>query len=290
MVKVIKYLEPKAYIFENVKGLVTGRWTKDGQKGEIFQDVLTEFSKLNNYLYKPVIIKSKDYGIPQNRPRLFIIGIRKDINFNPDFSLEHDGFFPKSNKNYPDLFDLLSDLIDPNYKKSFETLNYISDPKNDIQKYFRYNPSNKNIFLKGDKLSEQQYSKHSLKIEEKFQFMIENQGNVTEEMQTKKFSQRLLPKKWSTKGPTITATSLPDDFVHFSQPRSLTVREWARIQTFPDWYQFSGKRTTGGLRRAGNPKVGNFDRDLPKYTQIGNAVPVHLAYQIGKHLIKIINN
>ena len=48
---------------------------------------------------------------------------------------------------------------------------------------------------------------------------------------------------------------------------------------FPDWYQFAGKRTTGGTRREGNPLEGNFDREVPKYTQIGNAVPVKLLWK-----------
>jgi DNA (cytosine-5)-methyltransferase 1 len=76
--------------------------------------------------------------------------------------------------------------------------------------------------------------------------------------------------------------------VHYLQPRILTVREWARLQTFPDWYEFSGKRTTGGTRRAGIPTKGIFERELPKYTQIGNAVPVNLAEAIGSHLLNIL--
>ena len=104
----------------------------------------------------------------------------------------------------------------------------------------------------------------------------------------KKFAQRLLPKYWGVSGPTITATSLPDDYVHFAQPRILTVREWARLQGFPDWYEFSGSRTTGGIRRAGNPREGVFDRELPKYTQIGNAVPVQVAEAVGLHFKKIL--
>ena len=51
---------------------------------------------------------------------------------------------------------------------------------------------------------------------------------------------------------------------------------------------FAGKRTTGGLRRAGNPREGIFDRELPKYTQVGNAVPVELAYNVGKHFAKLL--
>ena len=118
--------------------------------------------------------------------------------------------------------------------------------------------------------------------------MIANDGKIPDHLKTKKFAQRLLLKRWGAKGPSITATSLPDDFVHYSQARAPTVREWARLQTFPDWYQFSGKRTTGGIRRAGNPQESIFDREVPKYTQIGNAVPVKLAYEIGKNFSSIL--
>jgi DNA (cytosine-5)-methyltransferase 1 len=118
----------------------------------------------------------------------------------------------------------------------------------------------------------------------KFDAMLK--GNSFEA--TKKFAQRVLPRQWTEKGPTVTATSLPDDYVHFEQPRTLTVREWARLQGFPDWYQFKGKRTTGGIKRAGNPLEGIHERELPKYTQIGNAVPVPMAKAIGIHLAQII--
>jgi DNA (cytosine-5)-methyltransferase 1 len=115
--------------------------------------------------------------------------------------------------------------------------------------------------------------------------MIQNEGRIRAEDQTKKFAQRVLPQRWKEgEGPSITATSLPDDYVHFLQPRILTVREWARLQTFPDWYLFAGKRTTGGRRRAGDPGAGNWSREVPKYTQIGNAVPVWLAAAVGTHL------
>ena len=120
--------------------------------------------------------------------------------------------------------------------------------------------------------------------------MINNNGKIPQKFKTKKFAQRLLPKKWNGQGPNITATSLPDDYVHFSQPRCLTVREWARLQMFPDWYIFKGKRHTGGLRRAGNPQKGIFDREVPKYTQIGNAVPVELAKRLGLNLTKLLKN
>ena len=157
-----------------------------------------------------------------------------------------------------------------------------------MQKYFRTREDG-HIMDKGDDLLEQEYSAHLARIRDKFTFMIKNQGKIPESMKTKKFAQRVLPKQWDENGPNITTTSLPDDFVHFSQPRSLTVREWARLQTFPDYYKFAGKRTTGGSRRAGNPLEGIWERETPKYTQIGNAVPVKLAEEIGKHLMKILS-
>ena len=82
-------------------------------------------------------------------------------------------------------------------------------------------------------------------------------------------------------------TSLPDDYVHYSSPRTFSVREWARLQTFPDHHVFCGKRTTGGDRRAGNPSKGNWDREVPKYTQIGNAVPPLMAQEIGDQIVRI---
>jgi len=119
--------------------------------------------------------------------------------------------------------------------------------------------------------------------------MIENNGEIPAAMRTKKFAQRVLPKTWPDNGPNITACSLPEDYVHYCQPRGPTVREWARIQTFPDWYIFTGSRTTGGRRRAGDPSLGIWTRDVPRYTQIGNAVPVLLAQKVGEHLVKLLN-
>ena len=69
-----------------------------------------------------------------------------------------------------------------------------------------------------------------------------------------------------------TITSIPDDFIHYCEPRILTVREMARIQSFPDWYEFCGKYTTGGELRK---------KDVPRYTQVANAVPPLFAEQVG---------
>ena len=285
MFRVIEHFNPKAFIFENVRGLLSARWTKSGTKGEIFKDVLKQFSKLKNYNHHYSLVQSKDYGVPQNRPRVLVIGIRKDIKSK----INKDDLFPNKDKSYPHLEQLFSDLIDKNYNKSFVTNSYLSDPKTKIQRTLRTR-KNKNSFLsKGDKLTDQEYSNHSPNIVKKFKSMLDNDGVIKDKFKTKKFAQRLLNKRWNGKGPNITATSLPDDYVHYSQPRTLTVREWARLQMFPDWYIFQGKRHTGGIRRAGNPRKGIFDREVPKYTQIGNAVPVELARRLGLNIRKLLS-
>ena len=283
-------VKPKIFLFENVQGLMRSKWTSDGKKGEIFDEVLETFRKIPNYDVKYKLVYAKDYGVPQNRPRVLVVGVRKDLSIKviEDHDALENGFLPKPTNDYPNIVDVFSDLIDNKFEYGGKTSKYPSDPKSfwqeDIRKGFKSNKT----FLKNDLLTEHEYSNHSERVREKFSYMIKNNGEIPEGFKTKKFAQRLLPKKWGEKGPTITATSLPDDFVHYSQARSPTVREWARLQTFPDWYQFAGKRTTGGIRRAGNPRESIFVREVPKYTQIGNAVPVKLAFEIGKHFKKLL--
>ena len=96
---------------------------------------------------------------------------------------------------------------------------------------------------------------------------------------TKKQTQRALQADL----PAPAALSIPDDACHYHEAvetqRTLTVREMARIQSFPDWYEIKSKVTTGGQMRK---------FELPQYTQIGNAVPPLLGLALGKVCKKII--
>jgi DNA (cytosine-5)-methyltransferase 1 len=290
MAYVINSLKPKIFLFENVQGLLVSRWTKIGEKGEIWDDVKSTFSSIPGYTVRFSLVHAKDYGVPQNRPRILLVGIRDDLGIQPNDNSSSiaGGYLPKPIGTYPDLQDLLGDLVDPNYTNGGITQQYPFEPYKQIQVDLRTLPFSQKILGKGEVVLEQVYSKHNEKIVEKFRYMLDNNGIIPEKMRTRKFSQRVLPSIWGKNGPTITATSMPDDYVHFFQPRILTVREWARLQLFPDWYIFTGKRTTGGVRRAGNPREGLFERELPKYTQIGNAVPVGLAQNIGRHFMNLL--
>ena len=315
MLGVVKAFKPKIFLFENVKGLLSAKWTARDPQPNIWKQIFETYKDdlRRQYTVRWQLISSKDYGVPQNRPRVLMVGVRKDIalaaglpNYQQlpaEFDLANAieaGFLPQpSPKKYPHPEELLGDLVDDRigewlelvaagtgkYPPLFETRKYPQEkPVGRHQKYFRQRGPDG----KWPTLTQHEYSKHKLKVVRKFQHMIDNDGAIPREMRTKKFAQRVLKPRWPTDGPNITATSLPDDYVHFSQPRILSVREWARLQMFPDWYQFRGKRTTGGLRRAGNPREGVFEREVPMYTQIGNAVPVKLAEAIGQHFSRIL--
>ena len=94
------------------------------------------------------------------------------------------------------------------------------------------------------------------------------------ELVTRKNSQRVLvADEW----PMLTVTSLPDDIVHHAEDRIPTVRELARLQTFPDWFEFKGVRTTGAKRRREGVYV-------PQYTQVANAVPPRFAHAVAARM------
>jgi DNA (cytosine-5)-methyltransferase 1 len=283
MAAVIKAFRPKLFLFENVKGLLSSRWTPDGDKGEIWADVRGTFEAIEGYSVRHALVQAKSYGVPQNRPRVLLVGIRDDLGWTPDPTLVAGGLLPQPSGVAPDPEDFLGDLVDPAYIDKDATTAYPAEAVTETQGWFRTSPDGR-VYGRGEPLTEHEYSRHHARIVAKFEYMIQNNGLIRPEDQTKKIAQRVIPRRWGPDGPSITATSLPDDYVHFLQPRIATVREWARIQTFPDWYQFAGRRTTGGRNRAGDPGTGDWSRELPKYTQIGNAVPPWLAHVVGVHL------
>jgi len=95
------------------------------------------------------------------------------------------------------------------------------------------------------------------------------------DLATKKHSQRVMdPDR-----PAPTVMTLPDDYVHPTEDRTMTVREMARFQSFPDSFVFMGKETTGGTKRRS---------EVPQYSQVGNAVPPLMARAIGEMLIELL--
>ena len=304
MIRVIEKIGPKAFLFENVQGLLSSKWNSSGKKGEIFRDVWSAFSNIEGYVAQPTLIHAYCFGVPQNRPRVMIMGIREDIYEScgqqfTTFEFSKGTPIQSALRNNGGLFPSSIGSTAPGLREAIGDLEY--DDWNDSEQFHRNPPTGSFQERMRSKLGPEPLrqrltdhivSNHSKKVRDRFQFMIDNRvSNIRDlpvEMRTKKFSQKLLPSDWEGGKPTITCCSNSDDYVHYSMPRALSVREWARLQTFPDHHLFSGPRTTGGVRRAGNPDKGVWDREVPKYTQIGNAVPPLLAEAIGRRISQLI--
>jgi DNA (cytosine-5)-methyltransferase 1 len=100
--------------------------------------------------------------------------------------------------------------------------------------------------------------------------------DVVMRLGTKKHTQRVVPAD----APAPTVVTLPDDYIHPGRPRIMTVRELARIQSFPDWFEFRSKETTGSTRRR---------TEVPQYSQVGNAVPPLMAKAVGELIIRLLS-
>ncbi len=297
MIRVIERLQPKAFLFENVRGLLTGRWRPNGKSGEIWEEVRQAFEEIDGYEVGWDLIHAYDFGVPQNRPRIILVGVRKDLGVRVSKSDRSNtvhnprGLIPNRRESPPNIRDAIGDLVDTSFHRGKRaTENYPRKAQTKFQRRARQTRHGKQIAT-GNLLTEMEYSMHSERVVARFDSLrgINAEGQTTAP-KTKKFAQRVLPVTWNNERPSITVTSLPDDFVHYGQSRILTVREWARLQTFPDWFSFTGPRTTGGSRRAGRPLDGIWERELPKYTQIGNAVPVRLGYWLGKHVKELLRS
>jgi DNA (cytosine-5)-methyltransferase 1 len=295
-IKFIRLVQPKIIFFENVKGF-TQRFEKNRCKGikysEYVQKALRRSGKdFKGYEVYGQLIDFSEFGIPQKRTRFILVGIRKDIFEKSTFVPSQ--FFAMLKKNRKtflinkglgltqNLQEVISDLLKENGivecpdSKGFLSSVY-SNPQSPFQKLMRANVLQKNI------PDSHRFANHSTETISLFQTLISKapKGKKIEGKEREKFNIKkrgiivLNPDK-----PAPTLTSHPDDYVHYCEPRILSVREYARIQTFPDWFEFKEKYTTGGKLRI---------VEVPRYTQVGNAIPPLFGEQVGVALKQILN-
>jgi len=286
----IKIIKPKILFFENVKGF-TMQFKKNKDKGKEYSSYVENALNRAGYFVKGELVNFGEYGIPQKRTRFILVGVRKDLaNASKDLA---ETFFSTirenrhsflSEKNLTvntNLKDAISDLLKANGlkespdTKSFQAGTY-SKIKSPYQTLMREGVENKIA-------DSHRFPKHRPDIIEKFDVILKTcRKNKNIDAKTKKRfnikKHTIIPLDKNDKSPTI--TTLPDDYIHYSEPRILTVREYARIQSFPDWYQFQGKYTTGGKRRT---------QEVPRYSQIGNAIPPLFGEQSGWVLKQLIS-
>jgi DNA (cytosine-5)-methyltransferase 1 len=287
-IKFIKLIQPKIIFFENVKGF-TLEFKKNREKGKKYSNYVEGVLNRAGYYVKGQLVNFADYGIPQKRTRFILVGIKKDLKGASKTTAK--AFFDVIEKNKLSFLnnkgicvettikDAISDLLKSNGTTNSETNGFqagiYSKTKSKYQKLMRLG-SNEKI------ADSHRFPNHRPEITSRFKVILENcRRNKDIDIETRnKFNIKkhtVIPLDANDKSPTI--TTLPDDYIHYSEPRILTVREYARIQSFPDWYQFKGKYTTGGKRRR---------QEVPRYSQVGNAIPPLFGEQSGLILKSLI--
>lgn len=290
----IRQVQPKVIFFENVKGF-TQKFDKNKIQGKVYSEYVKsaleytpKHGKYLGYKVEGRLVDFSEYGVPQKRTRFILVGIRKDIanntkptDFFESIRNEREKFLINKGIGLTNsLEDAISDLLRINETISPDTASFKTG-------FYNKTESKYQKLLKGNyskKIPDShRFAKHNPSTIEKFEYILENADKnktlsdvIKERFNLKK--RTIIPL--SGKTPTPTITTLPDDYVHYCEPRIFTVREYARIQSFNDWFEFKGKYTTGGKRRT---------QEVPRYSQIGNAIPPLFGEQSGLVLNKLIS-
>lgn len=293
-IKFIRLVQPKIIFFENVKGF-TQKFDKNKVKGRIYSEYVKNALRRGSkkigalgYKVEGKLIDFSEFGIPQKRTRFILVGIREDIAeiYNPneffnEIKANRTNFLVNKGIGLTNtLEDAISDLLRKSEVTSPDTKSFKSalynEPVSNYQKLMKGN-------MKDSIPDSHRFANHNSTTLEKFKFILENANKnktLSEEIKYKFNLKKRTIIPLSGKLPTPTITTLPDDYIHYCEPRIFTVREYARIQSFNDWYEFKGKYTTGGKQRT---------QEVPRYSQIGNAIPPLFGEQAGLTLINIFS-
>lgn len=258
--RMIKEIQPRAFLMENVTGLASM------YGGKAIDEVTSLFDTLG-YEYEWRKLNAINFGAPQLRKRLIFIGYRDGTT--PQFpeplcapKSQLDGF---TKPDPSTVSEATSDLrfLGPGE----ESDQYELEPETAYQEVMREG---------ADELYNHVATNHSNRVIERFDKFPQggDKWDIPEEYRTKKDGR----KRWDPNKHSRAITSSPDDFVHYERNRIPTVRETARIQTFPDTYEFKGQRTTGNWRRK--------HEYCSQTQQVGNAVPPWLGEAAGREVLK----
>ena len=281
-INILKQVQPKYFVMENVTGILSAKFSlyqgqsQDYQNEFVTKVLLKEFRAIG---YENVVVKTldaSDYGVPQKRKRVIFLGTRDDINIQ----LVH----PESLKSQKiSAKDALSDLENIEIGSKVEKYKYKAKSDYQIDSRAGRTPNSKGEYVVSSKLTNHETSKHTALVIERFNLLSPGDdfkkiyNNLSDEQQERYKTRKHNCRRMLLNEPSPTVLTLPDDMVHYSKNRILTVRELARLQSFDDSFEFLGKRTTGGILRK---------QETPQYTLVGNAVPPLLAKAIALEIKK----
>ncbi|MEN9303077.1 MAG: hypothetical protein RL264_1506 [Bacteroidota bacterium] len=280
--RILTHFKPKIFVFENVTGLLTAKLGSKKIVGTILKKLSQEYNLINNP--NDMVLNSCDYGVPQVRKRIILIGVRKDIKLNPKeiydniikthYNPETSETERSNRKKYLTVKDAISDLPILKPGQGEKQINHNVEKWNEFLEKIR--TKNNKILLDhvarnhndADKKRYQEMSKNKWT----FKDLINNRPELNH-IKQRVFDNSYVVQFWDLPARTIIAHLYKDgnQFIHpdSSQERTLTPREAARLQSFPDDFVFEGSKTQ-------------------QYKQIGNAVPPLMAEAIAKSIKKVL--
>ena len=266
--RMLSIIRPRMFLFENVKGMLS---MKDEKGNLVIDNIKNMFENINEELGYNIVydtIDAVNYGVPQHRERVFIIAIRNDLDIEWDFNqLEVE----------PEQLTLEEAISDLPHIASGENIHEYGEeqPENDYQRLMRGTNTELSahfLAVYGDKI--QTIMDNVIQGEGKdYINSLVDQGILEEQYRLTSGYKNTYGRLYANQ-PCTTITnnmSTPSGLrcIHYEQNRALTPREGARIQSFPDWFQFTGNK-----------------REIK--TQIGNAVPPLLAMKFAEQLEEIL--
>lgn len=276
--QILNHFKPKFFIFENVRGMLTAKPT--GVK--IFDIIISEMSKTYKVCNNPktILLNAADYGVPQIRQRVILIGVRKDLDIEPE---EIYTRIPKTHSDNPT--DGLTPYV--TVRQAISDLPPIqAGDGSDCWTFAEYTYRDMNDYI--SRLRDRNFGfiyNHKARIHnendrERYRILSEHGNWQLRDLQNvrpdlinhdpRHFGNRYTVQEWDKPAKTICAHLYKDGnlFIHPdpAQARTFTVREAARIQSFPDDFFFEGSRTD-------------------QFKQVGNAVPPLMAQSFA-HTLK----
>lgn len=312
IVRIARSVRTKAILFENVKGMFSKK-SADGKKGGIFKYICDTFEddsiqpsyKLASRNQDEILLKACDYGVPQARERLFLVGIRRDLE---DVHFEYPKRTHGHGCEHPfvTVREAISDLPQIDMGEGDDVIEYhrpteyCSENQRRFVSIMRGDYDGEGIhsyvpkhFAGGELFSDHSISSHKgpghVRRKQQLLALIPEESSMratfdhlTEVGEIEKY-RHLFPNTiygsrnrrlhWDEPSFTVTSHCL-DEILHPVLNRAITPREAARLQSFPDWYQFAG------------PYVQfHGDKEQDKYEQIGDAIPPLLAHAIARELV-----
>jgi len=274
-IRLLDILRPRMFIFENVTGILT---MKNDNNEPVLNDIHKIFDDIHGngnfgYNIHQKVLNAKDYGVPQSRERVFIVGTRKDLNLNWVFPQRTHGDDNKL-KDYLTVADAISDL--PALENGEGETHYLFEPQNDYQFLMRY--KSQELYdhingLNGEKILAVMNAVIQGEGKAYINSLVENGDLDGRYYLTSGYDNTYGRLWWDRPSTTITnSLGTPSALrcIHPLQNRALTTREGARLQSFPDWFRFFGNKYN-------------------KNSQVGNAVPPLLAMELSKGVYRCLN-